>query len=253
MAWSSTTGLDGAVILVTGAARGIGKSVADAFASAGATVCALDLDPAVDEVVAGLAGTGHEAIRTDLRDVSAHARLIGEITERHGRLNHLAHVAAVLRRRSHIDEVTEDDWDYQVDINLKASFFLMREAARAIKDSGGGSITAFTSQGWMTGGFGGSVVYAATKGGIVSMTRGMARTYAPDGVRVNTVSPGGVETPMMLTGLTDEALTGFVGGIPLGRLAQPDEVAGSVVFLASDHARYITGATINVSGGFLMY
>ena len=69
------------------------------------------------------------------------------------------------------------------------------------------------------------------------MTRGMARTYAPAGIRVNTVSPGGVETPMMLTGLTDEALAGFVGGIPIGRLAQPDEVAGSVVFLASDHAQ----------------
>ena len=253
MAWSSSEGLDGAVVLVTGAARGIGRSVADAFADAGATVCALDVDPAVHEVVAGLAGDGHQALQADLRDIGGHAGLIAGITERHGRLNHLAHVAAVLRRRSHIDEITEDDWDFQVDINLKASFFLMREAARAIKDIGGGSITAFTSQGWMTGGFGGSVVYAATKGGIVSMTRGMARTYAPGGVRVNTVSPGGVETPMMVTGLAEEALAGFVDDIPLGRLAQPDEVAGSVVFLASDHARYITGATINVSGGFLMY
>jgi NAD(P)-dependent dehydrogenase (short-subunit alcohol dehydrogenase family) len=105
----------------------------------------------------------------------------------------------------------------------------------------------------MTGGFGGSVVYAATKGGIVSMARGMARTYATHGVRVNTVSPGGVDTPMMLDGLTREGLAGFVAGIPLGRLADASEVAGSVVFLASDHARYITGATINVSGGFLMY
>jgi len=253
MAWTSTEGLDGTVVLVTGAARGIGRSVANAFAATGATVCALDLDPAVDEVVAELPGGGHEALSIDLRDITGHAGLIEGIVERHGRLNHLAHVAAVLRRRDHIDEITEDDWDFQVDINMKASFFLLREAARAIKESGGGSMTAFTSQGWMTGGFGGSVVYAATKGGIVSMTRGMARTYAPGGVRVNTVSPGGVETPMMLTGLTDEALAGFVGGIPLGRLAQPDEVAGSVVFLASDHARYITGATINVSGGFLMY
>jgi NAD(P)-dependent dehydrogenase (short-subunit alcohol dehydrogenase family) len=253
MAWTSTEGLEGAVVLVTGAARGIGRSVAEAFAAAGATVCALDLDPAVDEVVAELPGGGHQALSTDLRDISGHPGLIDGIVERHGRLNHLAHVAAVLRRRDHIDEITEDDWDFQVDINLKASFFLLREAARAIEEGGGGSMTAFTSQGWMTGGFGGSVVYAATKGGIVSMTRGMARTYAPSGVRVNTVSPGGVETPMMLTGLTDEALAGFVGGIPLGRLAQPDEVAGSVVFLASDHARYITGATINVSGGFLMY
>ena len=254
--WSHGHGLEGQGIIVTGAAGGIGRAVSEAFAAAGSHVLAVDVDPAVDEVVASLNASGrrHAARVCDLTDLSAHRSLIDDVVGLAGRFDHLAHVAAVLRRRSNIDDVTEDDWDFQVDVNLKATFFLMRAAASALRaNPNGGSITAFTSQGWMTGGFGGSVVYAATKGGIVSLTRGMARTYAPDGVRVNTVSPGGVDTPMMVGGLTDDALAGFVAGIPLGRLAQPDELAGTVVFLASDHARYITGATINVSGGFLMY
>jgi NAD(P)-dependent dehydrogenase (short-subunit alcohol dehydrogenase family) len=254
--WSLDHGLGDRGIIVTGAARGIGRAVAEAFAAAGARVLAVDVDPAVEAVVAGLEGSAgrHAARVCDLADLAGHGGLIDDVVALAGRFDHLAHVAAVLRRRADIDEVTEDDFDFQVGINLKASFFLMRTAATALRSNeGGGSITAFTSQGWMTGGFGGSVVYAATKGGIVSMTRGMARTYAADGVRVNTVSPGGVDTPMMLGGLTDEALASFVAGIPLGRLAEPAELAGTVVFLASDHARYITGATINVSGGFLMY
>jgi NAD(P)-dependent dehydrogenase (short-subunit alcohol dehydrogenase family) len=166
----------------------------------------------------------------------------------------LAHLAAVLRRRRTIDEVTEDDWDYQIDTNLKATFFLNRCAARIFREQGrGGRIVNFTSQGWWTGGFGGSVVYAASKGGIVSMSRGLARTLAPDGITVNTIAPGGVDTPMMRSGSTPEDLDSFVKMIPLGRMAEPDELAGIVLFLASDHARYITGATINVSGGQLMY
>jgi NAD(P)-dependent dehydrogenase (short-subunit alcohol dehydrogenase family) len=254
--WSLDHGLGDRGIIVTGAARGIGRAVAEAFASCGARVLGVDVDPGVEAVVGGLdGGAGRHAARVcDLTDLAVHGTLVDDIVALAGRFDHLAHVAAVLRRRADIDDVTEDDFDFQVGVNLKAAFFLMRTAATALRaNEGGGSITAFASQGWMTGGFGGSVVYAATKGGIVSMTRGMARTYAAAGVRVNTVSPGGVDTPMMLGGLTDEALDSFVAGIPLGRLAEPSELAGAVVFLASDHARYITGATINVSGGFLMY
>lgn len=254
--WTIDYGLEDRGAIVTGAARGIGRAVADALADAGARVLAVDIDPSVTDVVDELEGGSerHGALVCDLADLSTHPTIIDAALSLAGRLDHLAHVAAVLRRRSDIDEITEDDWDFQVDVNLKASFFLMREVARTLRtNEGGGSITAFTSQGWMTGGFGGSVVYAATKGGIVSMTRGMARTYAGGDVRVNTVSPGGVDTPMMLGGLTDDALADFVGNIPLGRLAQPSELAGVVAFLASDQARYLTGATINVSGGFLMY
>jgi NAD(P)-dependent dehydrogenase (short-subunit alcohol dehydrogenase family) len=256
MDWSVGHGLRDSGVVVTGAGRGIGRAVAEAMAAAGAQVLAVDIDPQVEGVIAELEGGGerHRALVCDLAALATHDDVVAAITDLAGRFDHLAHCAAVLRRRADIDDVTEEDWDVQVDVNLKASFFLMRRVAAALKaNAEGGSITAFTSQGWMTGGFGGSVVYAATKGGIVSMTRGMARTYAASQVRVNTVSPGGAETPMMLAGLSDESLASFVADIPLGRLAQPDEVAGAVVFLASDHSRYITGATINVSGGFLMY
>jgi NAD(P)-dependent dehydrogenase (short-subunit alcohol dehydrogenase family) len=163
-------------------------------------------------------------------------------------------MAAVLVRRATVDDVTEEDWDLQHDVNLKATFFFNRAAQHAfIAQGSGGSIVNFTSQGWWTGGFGGSVVYAASKGGIVSLTRGLARSFAPSGVRVNAVSPGGVDTPMMRSGMTDEAMAGFVSMIPLGRLAEPNELAGSVLFLASDASRYLTGTVINVSGGQLMY
>ena len=122
-----------------------------------------------------------------------------------------------------------------------------------VEQGAGGRIIAFTSQGWQTGGFGGSVAYAASKGGIVSMTRGLARTYGPHDITVNTVSPGLVETPMLTDGLSDEVYESLKRQTPLGRVAEPHELAGTVVFLASRHAGYISGATINVSGGFLMY
>jgi NAD(P)-dependent dehydrogenase (short-subunit alcohol dehydrogenase family) len=97
------------------------------------------------------------------------------------------------------------------------------------------------------------VAYAASKGGIVSMTRGLARTLAKDRITVNAVSPGAADTAMMRSGMTQEALDSTIAAIPLGYMARPDQLAGPAVFLASDHADYITGATINVSGGWLMY
>ena len=121
------------------------------------------------------------------------------------------------------------------------------------KQGRGGRIINFTSQAWLTGGFGGSVAYASGKGGIVSMSRGLARSYAADGILVNTIAPGAVDTQMLRGGLSEEELKAFIGQIPLGRAATPDEIAGTVLFLASDHASYITGATINLSGGQVMY
>jgi NAD(P)-dependent dehydrogenase (short-subunit alcohol dehydrogenase family) len=255
MAWE--LGLDDRGVVVTGGAGGIGREVAAAYASAGARVAVVDLDPdACAAVVAGLDGGAerHLALAGSVGDLGAQAGILRTAQEAFGRLDVLAHLAAVLRRRDTIEDVTEEDWDVQLDVNLKATFFLNREAARCFRAQGRpGRIVNFTSQGWWTGGFGGSVVYAASKGGIVSMSRGLARTLAPDGITVNTVSPGGVDTTMMTDGSSDEALAGFLRMIPLGRLAQPSELAGIVLFLSSDHAAYITGATVNVSGGQLMY
>lgn len=248
------TGLAGKIVVVTGAAGGIGAATCRRLAREGAQVWAVDREAAaLDDLVQSLDGTDHRTSVVDLTDLQAHAGLVTMLAETGRPIAGFAHLAAVLRRRNHLDEVTEDDWDFQIDTNLKATFFLDRAIANLLIQRGeGGSIVNFTSQGWWTGGFGGSVVYAASKGGVVSLTRGLARSFAPD-VRVNAVSPGGVETPMMREGLTDEGLRSFVSMVPLGRLAAPDELAGAVVFLASEASSFITGAVINVSGGQLMY
>jgi NAD(P)-dependent dehydrogenase (short-subunit alcohol dehydrogenase family) len=248
-------GLDGKGVVVTGAGGAIGREVAAAFAAAGGRVYGVDVrGDDVAAVVDALDGGPHGAEQVDLRDPAGHEPLLRRALDTFGRFDVLAHVAAVLIRRNDIDDVTEEDWDFQHDVNLKAAFFLNRAAGRLLREQGrGGRIINFTSQGWWTGGFGGSVVYCAAKGGIVSMSRGLARTYAKDAITVNTVSPGAVDTPMLRGGLTDEQLQGHIEQIPVGYMADPADLAGTVVFLASDHARYITGATINVSGGWLMY
>jgi NAD(P)-dependent dehydrogenase (short-subunit alcohol dehydrogenase family) len=253
--WNLNGGLEGKGVLVTGAAGGIGREVAKAFASAGAHVAAIDLkEGPLQDLVASFGSGPHLALCADLRDVKGHASLIDTVRNKLGRLDVLAHVAGVLIRRSHVDEVTEADWDLQHDVNLKATFFLNRTVAQAFLTQGrGGRIINFTSQGWWSGGFGGSVVYAATKGGIVSLTRGLARTYAKDRITVNAVSPGAVDTDMLFKDLSQEQVDHMVAQIPIGHVAAPSDLVGAVIFLASDHSSYVTGATINVSGGWLMY
>jgi NAD(P)-dependent dehydrogenase (short-subunit alcohol dehydrogenase family) len=255
MSWSVGAGLKGKGVIVTGAAGGIGKAVAEAFAIAGARVMAVDLDKqAVESVRAGLAGKGHAAAALDLRDLAAQAALIERTRKEFGNLFVLAHAAAVLRRRPSLTDITEEDWDIQIDVNLKSTFFLCRAVAEAMKAQGqGGRIIAFTSQAWWTGSFGGGAVYAASKGGMVSLLRSFARSYGPHDITINTIAPGQVNTPMLMNGLDPAVLKAMTDATPLKRVAEPAEMAGTVVFLASRHGGFITGATINATGGFLMY
>jgi NAD(P)-dependent dehydrogenase (short-subunit alcohol dehydrogenase family) len=255
MTWNLASGLEGKRVAVTGGAGGIGREVALALGAAGALVAVIDLaEDKVKAVIAEMRGGPHLALAADLRPVAGHTKLIETIVEALGGLDVLVCAAAVLVRRASIDDISEADWDFQHDINLKATFFLNQAAARIFHvQKKGGRIINFTSQGWQSGGFGGSVAYAASKGGIVSMTRGLARSLASDGITVNAVSPGAADTAMMRSDMSEEQLAGVVAAIPLGRMAAPSELAGTVLFLASDHSSYITGATINVSGGWLMY
>lgn len=253
--WHLGAGLDASAVIVTGASGGIGACVVRAVRASGARVLAVDLD--ADAVVRATSQNGSPdvgviAVGADLRDPASYADLIARVGEL-GPLRGLVHCAAVLVRRADLGAVTEEDWDLQHDVNLKASFFLCRAVGDALRAAGrGGRIVTFGSQGWWTGGFGGSVVYAASKGGIVSMTRGLAREYGPDAITVNCVSPGQARTEM-LTDLNQQVLERMTSQTPLGRIAEPEEIAAATLFLLSDHASFMTGSTLNVSGGFLMY
>ncbi len=237
--WRNDSGLASKAVIVTGAGGGIGRATAIAFAEAGSHVLAVDLNgEAVSETVEMLPGTRHSGFACDLADLSTHAEIFDLATLK-APLAAVAHLAAVLVRRDTVDEVSEEDWDLQHSVNLKAAFFLNHSARDVfVKQGTGGAIINFSSQGWWTGGFGGSVAYAASKGGVVSMSRGLARSFAPDGVRVNVVAPGGVDTTMLHGGQDPAAVQSFISMIPMGRLAGPEEM---------------TGTLVNISGGQLMY
>jgi NAD(P)-dependent dehydrogenase (short-subunit alcohol dehydrogenase family) len=250
-----TWGLEGKTVIVTGGAGAIGRAVCEGFAEAGAKVAVVDLSQEACDRTAAELGQRHAGFGANLREIAKLPDLVARVESTLGLPTVLVNVAGIILRNPDLLKVTEAEWDAQHDVNLKALFFLCQAfAARLIATGTPGSIVNYSSPGWMSGGFGGSVVSNATKGAVSSMTRGMARSWAGQGIRVNGVAPGLVETPMVVNEqTTPEQVAALAAQIPLGRLGQPADHAGVTVFLASDMAAYMTGAMVNVSGGFLMY
>jgi len=243
--------LQGKVAVVTGAARGIGLAIAREFVAEGARVALADW--LADDVTAAAAtlGPGALAVPTDVGDAAAVRRLVATTVERFGRLDIMVANAAVQAEIPFL-ELTEEEFDRVVRVNLKGTFLCGQTAARRMVDTGTrGTIINLTSVNAVVA-HPVLVHYAATKGGISMLTKGMAVALAPYGIRVNAIGPGTVNTPINATffgmpGMIDR----FLMRTPLGRVAEPEEIARVAVFLACEDASYITGTTIYADGGRL--
>lgn len=227
--------------------------MAHAMAEAGYRLVLTDTDPhALSQLAEGMRGDVR-VLPLDLREPESPARLLALADEEWSHVDALVHTAAVLRRQP-IEDVSGDDWDFQHQVNLRASFFLARAVAIHMRERATpGNLVLFASQSFWTGGYGDSVVYATTKGGLVTMTRGMARTFGAAGITVNAIAPGLIRTAMLLDQSTQGDIDAVVAATPLGRIAEPDDLVGPTLFLAGPDSKFVTGTVLNVSGGWLTY
>ena len=243
-------GLAGKVALVTGAASGIGRATAELLARVGCTVTAVDINGmSLASIDLGERGA------TDVADLSVPAaceQVVAGALARHQRLDILVNAAAILRRVP-IAEVDAALWEKVMDTNLLSQFAMCRAAARAMRKDRAGRIVNISSTAAFNGGANNSSVYAIAKGGTLALTKSLARQLAADGITVNVICPGGIDTPMGRQGFTEESWNAhYATSVPLRRAGKPEEVANAILFLVSDWASYVTGHTLDVEGGLLL-
>lgn len=250
--------LEGKVALVTGGSRGIGKGCAFSLAQAGATVCVnyvLNQEEA-EKVVAEIGALGRQAIavRADVSQKAQVEQMVAEIVAKLGKIDILVNNAGILTSEPFL-EMKEETWDQMMRINLKGQFLVGQAVAKQMVEKKiSGKIINISSiaSGQVGIGFPGIAHYCASKGGIIAMSETMALELGKNGINVNVIAPGAIETDMTKGMLADETtMKGFLTRIPKARVGQPRDIGSMAVFLASDEADYCTGATFYVDGGWL--
>jgi 3-oxoacyl-[acyl-carrier protein] reductase len=247
--------LEGKVVMLTGAAKGIGAAAAVALGRAGARVAVLDVDgPGAETVAKGVTGLGTEAValRTDVTAAADVQRAVDTVVGRWGRIDGLVNNAGGFPRMRRSEDITEAEWEEILRLNVTSVFLCSRAVLPVMRRQHAGRIVNLSSVVARGGPVLTALHYAAAKAAVLGITHHLARELAANGITVNAVAPGPTGTERVLAARTPEASRQLAAAIPAGRFGEPGEIADAIVFLLSDAARYVTGATLDVNGGMAM-
>jgi 3-oxoacyl-[acyl-carrier protein] reductase len=241
--------LTGRTALVTGSTRGIGRAIAETLAGAGARVAVVGRDQARAAEVAGALGGSAQGFAADVGDPASVVALVEAVESAFGQIDILVNNAG-LTRDNILFRIKDDDWDTVIDANLRGAFIAIRSASRGMMKRRWGRIINIASIVGITGNKG-QANYAASKAGLIGLTKSVAKELGSRNILVNAIAPGFIETDMTAA-MMPEARAALAGQIPLARLGSPQDIASTVAFLASEHASYITGQVVVVDGGMVM-
>ena len=241
--------LTGRTALVTGSTRGIGRAIAETLAGAGARVAVVGRDLARAQEAATALGHGAQGFAADVGDPASITALVEAVEAAFGQIDILVNNAG-LTRDNVLFRIKDDDWDTVLDANLRGAFLLIRATARGMMKRRWGRVINIASIVGITGNKG-QANYAASKAGLIGLTKTVAKELGSRNILVNAIAPGFIETDMTAA-MTPEARTALSGQIPLERLGSPKDIAAMAAFLASDHASYVTGQVLVVDGGMVM-